>query len=47
MCFLVLHFLFICIFPIWQIGASISMGSNLSFLGVVLILELDLFFPVL
>ena len=27
--------------------AAISMGSNLYFLGVVLILELDVFFPVL
>ena len=27
--------------------ASISMGSNLYFLGVILILELDLFFPIM
>ena len=45
--FFIFHF-GIC--PAWQMEASISfvsMGSNLSILGVVLILDLDLFFPVL
>ena len=40
-------FVFICIFPAWQIEASasfVSMSSNLSFLVVVLVLNLMLFF---
>ena len=47
--FLVFHFSFWCssVFSlVWQLEASVSMGSNMSFLRGVLILELNLFFPV-
>ena len=35
---------FICIFPASQMESFVSMGSELSFLGVVFLIDLDLFF---
>ena len=50
MCFLVFHFSLWCSSVFSQLGkmetsvSFVPMGSNLSFLGVVLVLDLDLFF---